>query len=268
MTNKIAISEQTLFDDEGELLNNHQIRFVTGRTANLLPIFADSDLTVPLANPVFTDSAGRIASVFVDGAEAVDAIIETIPTPSQPSAPVFLLQDAAWFSLSGSAAENITATPSAWNDETTVQGQLDKASRALGQIGLPGEVGGEIFSFNTAPGINNRLGLIPFVGTLQAITNGGVLTFAHGKGGVPDWCEIELSCIAADAGFVPGQVIDFAPNSIGNTGVSVAKGGNFITVRIGSGGLGSVIHANNGNSVNLTTSSWEMRARVGRIEGN
>lgn len=267
MSNKLSISDGVpIFDNDGNFAVGGQVFFYVHGTTTNAQVFADTGLTIPYQNPVPIGSGGTIPSAYISGAQAIDIRIATAGLPGLPDGNVIrTIEQASWFPLAGSAADRVSHTPSTWNDQTDVQAAIDKLSSFAQQVGIPGDVFDEIFSYNTVEGVNGYLGLSPYVSDARAITNGGSLTFAHGLTGVPDYCEVELVCVTADAGFIPGQVVDFAPSSVGNRGISILKGGNNIVVRAGSAGLGSVIHATTGQSVDLTTANWEILVRAQRI---
>ncbi|MCU0986708.1 MAG: hypothetical protein MUC89_17515 [Acetobacteraceae bacterium] len=100
---------------------------------------------------------------------------------------------------------------------------------------------------------------------------GGPFTFTHGLGGVPSALFGEIECITADAGYTPGQVVEYnafsdADNQAGGVGVAVRKSTTEIIGRWGNaGGFLQILDAATGADTILTPARWAFRITAVRF---
>lgn len=59
------LPKQTLFDSNGLIAPNGSVRFFASGTSTPLSVFSDAGLTVPIAQPIPADSAGRLPIIYM-----------------------------------------------------------------------------------------------------------------------------------------------------------------------------------------------------------
>lgn len=99
----------------------------------------------------------------------------------------------------------------------------------------------------------------------QAIVAAGSLSISHGLGKVPTLIQRFLVCVTAQAGYVPGDVIDMGPPSdrAYSTGLAVVADATKLLGRYGSlGSVFSVLNKGTGAQSDITPANWRLFLRA------
>lgn len=97
--------------------------------------------------------------------------------------------------------------------------------------------------------------------TAAGISDGGLTTFAHGLGAVPDLVQVQLTCTSGEGGFAIGDQIVIVPSSEidgSNEGFSLRIDATNVYIRIGGNGPGQYTRKDNGAGFTLTSFRWDM----------
>lgn len=145
----------TLNDADGTPIPSGTVTFYETGTTTRVTVYADSDYTTPLPNPLSADASGRIVPVYYNGSDVVDAVIRT-----EGGAFVDRLEQIPKFSTEASGAGSITFSPTVNNDKTNLQEAVayasEQAASAASQT-IPISRGGT--GATSAPSARNKLGL-------------------------------------------------------------------------------------------------------------
>jgi hypothetical protein len=103
----------------------------------------------------------------------------------------------------------------------------------------------------------------------QTITSGGLLTLAHGLGGVPDWVQPHLVCNTAEANYSVNDVVILTPNSnayaANAAGVSIVPDATNLVMRYGSAANAfHILNKTSGAAAVLTNANWRFVVKAFR----
>ncbi len=91
---------------------------------------------------------------------------------------------------------------------------------------------------------------------------GGLYTYSHGLGVIPNVCLAFLRCISSDVGYVAGEQIIMPMGHFGGSwGYALSADATNVYVRMGSAGL-PVIEKTTGNGVGITASKWNLNVKA------
>jgi len=115
MADQIQVLQTRITDEQNVPVSGAQVSFFRTGTETRLDVFTDSDLSVPMTNPVIADSEGRIPQVFYGEQYEVKVVVE-----SSTGATIDTFDPAPKWGSSTSSADSISFTPIPNNAGTNV----------------------------------------------------------------------------------------------------------------------------------------------------
>lgn len=208
--------------------------FYEAGTSTPLTVYSDIALTTPHASPLVSDSEGNFAQAFYNGAVGAKVDMYDASSVQMTGYPI---DNFPTVSTAGSAAEDITFTPTVENPATDVQAAIENALTELADDTTP-QLGGMLDVNGNAIG-NGTEELLEFGETASAVNQFKITNSATGNGP-------ELSATGDDANIdaliTPkgtGRAKITRPNLImgsdADGDIYFRSGGNLVRLAVGSG---------------------------------
>jgi hypothetical protein len=127
MADQLLAGLPPVLDFSGDVVAGGSVTFFETNTTTPVAIWSDIAATIPLANPLTLDSAGRPSSqIFYVGTVAVKEVIK-----DAGGATLYTVDPSPRFSVTAAAAAGVTYSPIAFNPSLNVQDAIDLVSTAL-----------------------------------------------------------------------------------------------------------------------------------------
>ncbi|WP_421359977.1 hypothetical protein [Agrobacterium rosae] len=124
-----------------------------------------------------------------------------------------------------------------------------------------------LVSINKADGTALAGSTPPFASAQQSLVLGAETTLTHGLGALPTFVSVDIICVTADLGYLPGDIIQMGVFSYTNSGwfggFQIRKDATSISIGVPATAI--VVRnktANNGQTANIAIANWRFVARA------